>query len=805
MPKSKSWQNLPMVLREYDQWVVWKLEDREGTKPTKVPYSATTGRMASVTDPSTWATFEQAVACAEAQNMTYSGIGFVFTETDPFAGVDLDDTKGDESALRTQLKIFEMFNSYAERSPSGTGLHIICRGHIPNGRRRGSVELYSSDRFFTMTGDVYLSAPVRECQTLVSSLWHELGGHIETYVHGGDLVEKMTDAEIIEKASNAVNGDKFVSLHTGDWGHQYPSQSEADQAYMNFLAFYSQHRTQLMRLFRQSPLGQREKAQRNGYLNYTINKAFDRMLPPIDLDGFRNAAEEAIAAIKAQNAPAPVGTPAIDLSAQIARALAPANPAKPAMAAPPTPAPTMPMKTKPIEQPPGLLGELSDFIYRSAPRPVPEIALAGAIGLMAGVCGRSYNVSATGLNMYLLLLAPTGTGKEAMQSGISKFMSYVERGGLTDNKAFITMPAVREFIGPAEIASGQALLKFIQKQRSFVSVVGEFGLTMQRLAHPRASSSDILLKKVLLDLFNKSGSGNILKPMIYSDRDKNTEDVLAPAFTLLGESTPESYFSNLDESLVADGLLPRILTITYEGKRPHLNDEHTSAVPKMDMVQRFCELSDSSLKLNSSNHTINVRYTAEAKTFLDGVEKYTTDQINTPDQRDVIRHLWNRAHLKTLKLAALVAVGCNSIRPTITEEHARWAYRVIEKDVLAISRKFETGDIGRNNEQNQQISDMKRMITQYLCDGFEKANRYGVKHKLYDAKIIPHSYLSRRLLNIASYKHDKVGANNALKRAIQILQDDGILIEVGRGDLNKFKASGRGYMLSDGSLLTNEK
>lgn len=771
--------NLPQELRDYDQWVVWKLEDREGTKPTKVPYSASTGRMASVTDPSTWATFEQAVAFATAQSMVYSGIGFVFTENDPFAGVDLDDTKGDEGALRTQLKIFEMFNSYSEKSPSGTGLHIICRGHIPNGRRRGSVELYSSDRFFTMTGDVYHNMPVRECQPLVSTLWHELGGHIETYVHGGDLVEKMTDAEIIEKASNAVNGEKFIALHTGDWQHQYPSHSEADQAYMNFLAFYSQHRTQLMRLFRQSPLGQREKAQRNGYLNYTINKAFDRILPPIDLDGFRNAAEEAIAVIKAQNAPAP--------------------------AAPPIPTPVMPTKTASIDLPPGLLGELADFIYRSAPRPVLEIALAGAIGLMAGVCGRSYNISATGLNMYLLLLAPTGTGKEAMQSGISRFMSYIERGGLTEKNALITMPSAREFIGPAEIASGQALLKFIQKQRSFVSVVGEFGLTMQRLAHPRATSSDILLKKALLDLFNKSGAGNVLKPMIYSDKDKNTEDVIAPAFTLLGESTPESYFANLDESLVADGLLPRILTITYEGKRPRLNSNHTFTMPSANMVQKFCELCDSSLKLNSGNHTINVEYTTEAKAFLDGIEEYTTDQINAPDQRDVIRHLWNRAHLKTLKLSALVAVGCNSLKPIITEENARWAYDVIERDVLAISRKFETGNIGRNNEQNQQISDMKRMIIQYLCDGFEKANKYGVKYNLYDAKIIPHSYLSRRLLNMASYKRDKIGANGALKRAIQISQDDGLLIEIGRNDLNKFNVSGRGYMLSDETLLASLK
>lgn len=63
---------------------------------------------------------------------------------------------------------------------------------------------------------------------------------------------------------------------------------------------------------------------------------------------------------------------------------------------------------------PGLVGEVAKFIYASAPRPVAEIAFVGAIGLVAGISGRAYNVSGRGLYQYALLLANTGTGKEAM-------------------------------------------------------------------------------------------------------------------------------------------------------------------------------------------------------------------------------------------------------------------------------------------------------------------------------------------------------------------------------------------------------
>src|SRR5690349_18475173 len=101
--------------------------------------------------------------------------------------------------------------------------------------------------------------------------------------------------------------------------------------------------------------------------------------------------------------------------------------------------------------PPGLLGQIASYVYDQAPRPVVEIAVAAAIALMSAVCGRSYNVSGTGINTYLLVLARTGTGKEAMASGIDRLITAVTRG----------VPAAAEFIGPAEISSPQALTKYM--------------------------------------------------------------------------------------------------------------------------------------------------------------------------------------------------------------------------------------------------------------------------------------------------------------------------------------------------------
>jgi primase-polymerase (primpol)-like protein len=155
-------ENIPEELTERPQWVCWRLERREG-KQTKVPYIAGTNRRASSTDLMTWRTFDQALAAYEAGEPPYDGIGFVFCSADPFVGVDLDDCRDPESgavAEWAQRIISRVEEGYIEASPSGTGVHVIVEGTARGGRAqkkvlpKGKVEMYSRERFFTVTGRV---------------------------------------------------------------------------------------------------------------------------------------------------------------------------------------------------------------------------------------------------------------------------------------------------------------------------------------------------------------------------------------------------------------------------------------------------------------------------------------------------------------------------------------------------------------------------------------------------------------------------------------------------------------------------
>lgn len=760
------YQNIPDELRNTPHWVVWRYEDTQADKPTKVPYSPHSFQTrANVNDPSTFGTFEQAAqAC---QDGWFSGLGFVLTQNDPYCFIDLDDTEGNQQLYETQFEIYRRLGSYTEMSPSGKGVHIIVKGALPAGRKRNRIELYSSGRFMTMTGNFLQGSnpSIEDRNDMVNELYTLLGGKEEKTYYDGNEPQTKSDDEVIEIAKNAENGAKFIALHTGEWAGYYPSQSEADLAYINIIAFYTQNREQITRIFKASPLGARDKQtsiRGVGYVDYMINKSFDRMLPPVDTTALMNRLNEAIqqsrAAIQQESATVPVAEHIPE-----------------------------PQGDTPYTVPPGLMGEIAQFVYQQAPRPVAEIALSAAIGLMAGICGRAYNISNTGLNQYVMLLAPTGTGKEAIAKGIEKLMGQVQR----------TVPAANEFIGPAEIASAQALVKYMSKgPTSFVSIVGEIGIALQQMTDPRAPTHLVGLRRLLLDLFNKSGEGSVLRPTIYSDKEKNTTSVLAPSYTMLGESTPERFYEFLDEMMISEGLLPRFTIIEYRGQRPPMNEGHAFVMPSNELVERMSQLCAQALMLNNSHKAVHIRVSPEAKAMFDAFNVECDKRINNAS-REVARHLWNRAHIKAMKLAGLVAVGCDPYNPTVDASSAAWALRIVEADSNNLMGRFNSGEVGQNSNETKQLNEMVRVIREYVVRPWSEVASYGGSAMMHGERIIPYPYIQRKLANLSAFKGERVTASDVIRRTLKTLEDRGDIAAVGKGQLiDKFGFRGVAYMIS---------
>lgn len=150
-----AFEQIPAELKKLRQWVCYgKAGLKPGDKQYKMPYNPRTGYGAKAGQPETWATFEEAREAVGAG--LYAGIGFEFAEGGGYVGIDFDHCIENGALNEWAIDRVEWLNSYTELSPSGTGLHIICKGKLPGKAvKRPHAEMYDCGRYFTVTGDTW--------------------------------------------------------------------------------------------------------------------------------------------------------------------------------------------------------------------------------------------------------------------------------------------------------------------------------------------------------------------------------------------------------------------------------------------------------------------------------------------------------------------------------------------------------------------------------------------------------------------------------------------------------------------------
>jgi hypothetical protein len=168
LPKA---EDLPAQLVRLKQWCGWQyVSKKSATKPTKVPLQAS-GKPAKSDDPTTWTTFTNIYnKVAQANGGRFAGVGFIFSQKDEYAGVDLDHCLTEDGSVMEWAKpiLARFANTYAEISPGGRGIKIWCYAILAQGRKiefhvdgiKCAVEAYSQGRFFTCTGARWQNAPL---------------------------------------------------------------------------------------------------------------------------------------------------------------------------------------------------------------------------------------------------------------------------------------------------------------------------------------------------------------------------------------------------------------------------------------------------------------------------------------------------------------------------------------------------------------------------------------------------------------------------------------------------------------------
>ena len=255
-------KNIPNELKIFPHWVCYRTTKLE-SKTAKYMISPVTGKFAKSNDPHTWTDYNTAFHYMIAKRL--EGLAFVLTEGIVFVDIDHVTDENGTMSLFAQKILEELPKTYAERSVSGNGIHIFCKGRLPkNALKRNDklgLEMYDTKRFVCITGDIIdHRKEILECEDLIQSVHERYIGKRIPYVQPKTIESVLTDNEIVSKIRESKQGQKFEMLYSGNISG-YPSHSNADYAFVKILAFWTQDKSQIDSIVRSSGL-YREKWDR---------------------------------------------------------------------------------------------------------------------------------------------------------------------------------------------------------------------------------------------------------------------------------------------------------------------------------------------------------------------------------------------------------------------------------------------------------------------------------------------------------------------------------------------------------------
>ncbi|MDQ0215368.1 putative DNA primase/helicase [Oikeobacillus pervagus] len=287
------YNKVPLELKQTKQWVCYKSIPK-GERMTKVPVYPSNGKAININNKENWYTFDEVVQEIRNGNEHVSGIGFVFTGSDPCVGIDLDycvDERGNFSSLAQEVISMFEGKAYIEFSPSGKGIHVITNGRKPESSSKNSelgIEIYDKKRYFTVTGNQISSAAILfDCQKELQALCEKYlmkkvdGNHMRTEAKNKKASHTLMKDQLLDIMFSSKGGERLRSLYDGHWENYHSSQSEADLALCNALAFYTaKDANEMDRMFRQSGLFRKKwdqihYADGSTYGEVVINKAIE--------------------------------------------------------------------------------------------------------------------------------------------------------------------------------------------------------------------------------------------------------------------------------------------------------------------------------------------------------------------------------------------------------------------------------------------------------------------------------------------------------------------------------------------------
>lgn len=350
-----------------------------------------------------------------------------------------------------------------------------------------------------------------------------------------------------------------------------------------------------------------------------------------------------------------------------------------------------------IPTPPGLLGVLVDDAYNMALFRYREVAFVSAIGVIAAICGRKFNVvcpEPTGLNVYMTLLADSGVGKDS----IIKFMSHVFYNAISDVGTVSS-----SFFSSIDYTGPKPLMDDLRDARSKLVLTNEAGLSAQQKSGNREG-----LKAAMLKLYSRSHSAGISDEGGYSKKEDRYGALKSPALSVICESTPENLLESFrQQGAIDNGQLARQSVFRVRGDIPYPAD-NIQRVLTHDCTKKLKHLASKAAAVQAlDDPNVHEMYAENDEVFamIAAHHRMCIDMRNKHRLTDKLKEvMWSRAHVKALRYAGIACVF-NREEAKIFREEWEWATRMVDYEMACVDSCFSGGGL-----QGDPLDDVARRV-----------------------------------------------------------------------------------------------
>lgn len=524
---------IPDELKAINQWIVWETQyDEKRDKWSKIPKQSKFPRiMASKNNFEHFSDFK--TACEAYTKFDFlGGIGFILTQDLPFTFFDLDKCIVDGFIEHDAQEVIDDLGSYAEYSPSGKGVRLICLGKLP-GKQINNIklkrELYDGQKnsFLTITGKTIINNKIINNQEVINkyySIWKTNGSDYET--SAVEFNNKFIDAIDLSRADETT-----IKLIKGDGWGAFPSQSEilfcicinllmSDFTIDEILSITTNDNYPISQVAEKRRHNNREE-QRRWIAGNVLPKAIKeaeakKATEKIDISEFINKLEEEKKQYHKY----------VD-----------------------------DLHTYEIPKLTGVLGEIQQYYNDTAKIPQPMFACQTAFGIVSLILGRRFKTVFNDFSsLYFLNIAPTACGKEHIKFVTETILKACNMDHLLAGDGY---------------TSAGAVISTLKEKPVHMTIIDELGIYLEATVNKNnhiGKSANTALMECIGRLNGEVRSKNYSTHGTSST--KTAESILHPAITLQSMTTPSTFYDNLSLKMIKDGFFGRF--ITHHSKMPRI-------------------------------------------------------------------------------------------------------------------------------------------------------------------------------------------------------------------------------------------